>query len=67
MSGPEKSGAGGNAPGEILEGTVALPGTRRALCRLRPREAGGIFVQATGVLPLVRRAAHGRERRGPSR
>ena len=31
----------------------------RALCRLRAREAGGVFVQAPRVLPLVRHAAHG--------
>ena len=39
----------------------------RALCALRAREAGGVFVQAPRVLPLVRRAVHGRERCAPGR
>jgi arylsulfatase A-like enzyme len=33
-----------------------------ALCRVRPREAGGLFLQAARVLPLVRGAAHGGNR-----
>jgi antirestriction protein ArdC len=46
------------------------PGARisaRAMRRLRTREAGGVFLQAAWVLPLVWRAAHGPERCGPCR
>ena len=42
-------------------------GARIPARALRAREAGGVFVQATRVLSLVRHAAHGRERRAPGR
>ena len=49
---------------------VRHPGARLpapALRRLRPRQARGVQLQATRILPLVRGATHGAERRAPGR